>query len=416
MLRTVETAVRTDLGLQRRSNEDSSYASAPLFVVADGMGGARAGEVASQLAIDAFMAGLPSAGTPEERLAAVVQRANQEIYRRSLTDPESAGMGTTVTAALLEGDGLAIAHVGDSRAYLLRERNLTRLTEDHSLVEELVRGGKLTEAEAHDHPQRSVITRALGIEPVVVIDTLTCPLRAGDVVLLCSDGLTSMLEDPQVRDAVAESASLYAAADRLINDANAAGGRDNITVVLFRVQEADPAHSLDEPTMIARGAELEARPGGSESRLTGGWRPGGSRSGGSRSTLPLARIQGKRLHMPAGFVQRSEHERHFGAVGKAFVTLVALAFVLFLVGGAGYLAGRHSYFLGTDSQGTVVVYKGFPYTLPLGVPLYSTFYVSGVPALTIPARVRGAVLNHALRDQSSAIKLINDLELGKITG
>ena len=198
MLRAAETTVRTDVGRQRRGNEDSSYAQPPVFVVADGMGGAQAGEVASQMVVESFVEGLPAEGTPEERLSVVVQRANREIHDRSHTEAESAGMGTTVTAAYLDADSVALAHVGDSRAYLLRDGELSRLTEDHSLVEELLRGGKLTEEEALEHPQRSVITRALGIEPIVEIDTWTYPLRPGDVVLLCSDGLTSMISEQQV--------------------------------------------------------------------------------------------------------------------------------------------------------------------------------------------------------------------------
>src|ERR1700742_5240477 len=190
MLRVAETISRTDTGRQRRGNEDSSYARAPLFVVADCMGGTRAGEVASHIAVQAFEQGLPDEGTPEERLATVVQRANREIHDRSVNEQERAGMGTTITAAFLTDDGVTLAHVGDSRAYLLRDGNLTRLTEDHSLVEELVRGGKLTEEEALEHPQRSIITRALGPEPIVDVDTWTYPLRSGDVILLCSDGLT----------------------------------------------------------------------------------------------------------------------------------------------------------------------------------------------------------------------------------
>src|ERR1700761_3997507 len=176
MLTAAETIVRTDTGRQRRGNEDSSLAHPPVFVLADGMGGAQSGEVASQIVVDAFSAGLPDDGTPEERLSVVVQRANREIHERSQSEAENAGMGTTVTAAYLDQDAVALAHVGDSRGYLLRDGELSRLTEDHSLVEELLRDGRLTEEEAFEHPQRSVITRALGIDPIVEIDTWTYPL------------------------------------------------------------------------------------------------------------------------------------------------------------------------------------------------------------------------------------------------
>ena len=164
MLRAAETALKTDTGRQRRDNEDNAFARAPVFVVADGMGGAQAGEVASQIAIETFEQGLPDSGSPEERLADRVREANHQIYERSRADRERAGMGTTLTAAYVDDTHVAIAHVGDSRAYLFRDGTLERLTQDHSLVEELVRQGKLTAEQAAEHPQRSIITRALGPE------------------------------------------------------------------------------------------------------------------------------------------------------------------------------------------------------------------------------------------------------------
>ncbi|MDE3133697.1 MAG: Stp1/IreP family PP2C-type Ser/Thr phosphatase [Acidobacteriota bacterium] len=399
MLRAAETSVRTDVGRQRRSNEDSSYASGPVFVVADGMGGAQAGEVASQMVVEAFAEGLPQDGTPEERLSVVVQRANHEIHARSRSDAASAGMGTTVTAAYLDQDSVALAHVGDSRAYLLRDGELVRLTEDHSLVEELLRGGKLTEEEAFEHPQRSVITRALGIEPIVEIDTWTYPLRAGDVVLLCSDGLTSMLSEQRVAELLLEAQDLDEAADRLIAEANAAGGRDNITVVLFRVELADAAQdAVDQPTIISTAGALSAAP-----------------AAAAIKPVRRARLQGYKPHMPSGFVQPAGKERHFGPLGKTVAALTALVFVLCLVGAGGYLASRQLYFLGTNRQGTVVLYRGFPYVLPFGIPLYETYYVSGVPAARIPVDRRATWLNHAMRDQTNAISMINALEQGQIS-
>ncbi|HUY58578.1 MAG TPA: Stp1/IreP family PP2C-type Ser/Thr phosphatase [Solirubrobacteraceae bacterium] len=406
MLTAAETIVRTDVGRQRSGNEDSAYAQPPVFVLADGMGGAQSGEVASQIVVDAFARGLPAEGTAEERLSMVVQRANKEIHSRSQNEIENAGMGTTVTAAYLDADALALAHVGDSRAYLLRDGELTRLTEDHSLVEELLRGGKLTEEQALDHPQRSVITRALGIEPIVEIDTWTYPVRPGDVVLLCSDGLTDMLPEQQIEETLVEAPDLSAAAALLVDAANAAGGRDNITVVLFRVAVADDAAAhLDQPTVISYGA------GPLAGAVAGAPAPAPQ----APKQAQLARLQGFKPHMPAGFVQPAGQERHFGRLGKTVAGLTALAFVLCLIGGGGYLASRQLYFLGTNGQGTVVVYRGFPYVLPLGIPMYETFYVSGVPASTIPASYRAKILDHAMRDQTSATKLINNLELGEIS-
>ena len=260
VLRVAETVVRTDTGRQRRGNEDSSYARAPLFVVADGMGGAQAGEVASQLAVEAFAQGLPAEGSPEERLAECVREANRRIHELSRSEAEHAGMGTTLTAALLDADTLSIAHVGDSRAYLYRDGELRRLTRDHSLVGELVEQGKLTEAQAEEHPQRSIITRALGPEPSVQVDTWSYPVRDGDVLLLCSDGLTSMIGEEHIARVLAGTSDLPRTGDRLIDEANAAGGRDNITVVLFRIEavgEDDPAGVRREEVQLP-GREVAA--------------------------------------------------------------------------------------------------------------------------------------------------------------
>ena len=236
MLRAADWIPLTHTGLQRRENEDAVLAQPPVFVVADGMGGAQAGEVASRIAVDAFAEGLPERGSPEERLAAVALTANRRIYELSRTESERAGMGTTLTAAYLGENDLAIAHVGDSRAYLFRDGSLTRLTQDHSLMAELIRRGKLTEEEAADHPQRSIITRALGPEPQVTVDTWTYPVRAGDVILMCSDGLTSMISEAQVTEILRTYTGVEAAAQALIDEANRAGGRDNITVILVRLE------------------------------------------------------------------------------------------------------------------------------------------------------------------------------------
>jgi serine/threonine protein phosphatase PrpC len=414
MLRVAESISRTDTGRQRRGNEDSSYVHAPVFVVADGMGGARAGEVASHIAVQAFEQGLPEEGSPEERLSIVVQRANREIHDASVSEQERAGMGTTITAAFLNEDAVTLAHVGDSRAYLLRDDILTRLTDDHSLVEELVRGGKLTEEEALDHPQRSIITRALGPEPIVEVDTLTYPLRPGDVILLCSDGLTSMIPERQVELALVQSGSLGEGAKRLIDEANAAGGRDNITVVLFRVEEAgDGSAPVDQPTMITPAPETEAyeieRPTRREAGSAAG--PAGpeavTRPFFARPA-PLARTQGRRA-APRG-------ERRVSRLARASVIVMIVGTILFVLGAAAYLGTRNLYFIGTNGQGTVVVFRGAPYTLPFGIPAYETFYVSGVPAATIPKDRRATILNHAIHGQNAAAKLINDLELCNISG
>src|SRR4051794_39616546 len=239
MLRVEEQAFRTDTGRQRSANEDSFFVRSPIFVVADGMGGAQAGEVASKAAADAFDRDLPSS-SPEAFLRETIEAANREIHELARDDPSRAGMGTTITAVIVdaEGEAVAIGHVGDSRAYRLRGGKLERLTRDHSLVEEMRRKGQLTEEQAEDHPQRSIITRALGPEPEVEVDLQTVPVQSGDVFLICSDGLTTMLDDEHVARLLMRASSMDSAVRALVDEANRAGGRDNITVVAFRLEDA----------------------------------------------------------------------------------------------------------------------------------------------------------------------------------
>src|SRR5512132_2388189 len=202
-MRIADSAGTTDAGRKRRRNEDSFVREPPLFAVADGMGGAQAGEVASRLAAAAFREFHEADDLdPEERVAAIIQEANRSIYERARSDAQASGMGTTITAALVTGSSVAIGHVGDSRAYRLREGKLEQLTEDHSLVADLVRSGRLTPQEADAHPQRSVITRAVGTDPDVDVDAFTIEAEEGDVFLICSDGLSDMVEDEEILELV----------------------------------------------------------------------------------------------------------------------------------------------------------------------------------------------------------------------
>ena len=234
----------TNPGRKRRRNEDAYVCDPPLFAVADGMGGAQAGEVASSLAAEAIKVGNnPEAlAGGEERVAELIQEANRRVHQRAVDDESASGMGTTMTVALFHPDGsISIGHVGDSRAYLHRDGELEQLTDDHSLVAELVRRGELSPEEAEVHPQRSVITRALGTDPDVDVDTFTVQAVEGDVFLLCSDGLTTMLDADTITAIVERNRhDLHAAARALIREANERGGDDNITAVLFEVVEGDP--------------------------------------------------------------------------------------------------------------------------------------------------------------------------------
>jgi len=250
----------TDTGRKRRRNEDAYVVAPPLFAVADGMGGAQAGEVASKLAAAALSDTDAGSLTGTERVTSLFQEANRRIYERSATDPAVSGMGTTMTVALVEGDEVVIGHVGDSRAYLLRDGRIEQLTDDHSLVAELIRSGKLSAEEAETHPQRAVITRALGTDPDVDVDAFAVHAQAGDLFLVCSDGLTTMVDDEDILALLQRHHDdLPRAAKALVADANRHGGEDNITVVAFEIVADDPPEDVggDTLTMPAPGGALE---------------------------------------------------------------------------------------------------------------------------------------------------------------
>ena len=239
MIAIVQSFGSTDTGRKRRRNEDAFVCEPPLFAVADGMGGAQAGEVASGLAAAALRESGANGGG-EQRVAQLIQEANRRVHDRAISDAAASGMGTTITAALVEPDGrVAFGHVGDSRAYLLRDGHLDQLTDDHSLVAELVRRGELSPQEAEVHPQRSVITRALGTDPDVDVDTFSVDARPGDVFLICSDGLSSYVDGNEIEEVIARNRfDLESAAKALIQAANRGGGDDNITAVLFALAGA----------------------------------------------------------------------------------------------------------------------------------------------------------------------------------
>jgi PPM family protein phosphatase len=245
----------SDTGKKRRRNEDSYVVAPPLFAVADGMGGAQAGEVASKLAAAALEDTDSGAGDGEARVVSLIQEANRRVYERANTDPATTGMGTTMTVALVEGELVTIGHVGDSRAYLVRAGRLEQLTEDHSLVNELLKSGKLSPKEAETHPQRSVITRAVGTDPDVDVDVFKIEAHEGDVFLLCSDGLTDMVDDEGILDLVERHHDdLDRAAKSLVSAANRGGGEDNITVIAFTIAAGGdtvqmPAAEPDEDTL-----------------------------------------------------------------------------------------------------------------------------------------------------------------------
>jgi PPM family protein phosphatase len=372
MLRVVDQAFRSDTGRQRQANEDAFFASAPLFAVADGMGGAQAGEVASRIAAESFGPVERGDESPEAYLRSIAEKANRRIHGIAERDSSRSGMGTTLTAAIVEGDDVSLAHVGDSRAYLLRDGELRLLTSDHSLVEELRRQGRLTDAQAEDHPQRSIITRALGPEQDVEVDTLTVSARPGDVFLLCSDGLTTMIKDERIAEILGESDDLDAAVDRLVAEANEAGGRDNITAVAFRLAEAEVAEAVEGKTLVGPSAEE-------------------------------AGLSAERVRAAAAPPPRRPRLRTAAKV-------LAGALIVAAIGVGAWLGMRQVYFLGTDEGGRLTLYRGLPYDLPLGIELYSEVYSVPVQVASLPVDRRESAIDHELRGRDDAVSLLNDLE------
>jgi PPM family protein phosphatase len=247
----------TDTGRKRRRNEDSFVCDPPLFAIADGMGGAQAGEVASRLAAGAIREGGPADGG-EQRIFELIQEANRRVYDRATSDPNTSGMGTTMTVAIVNGDDVAFGHVGDSRAYLIRDGRMEQLTEDHSLVNELLKSGKLSPEEADVHPQRSVITRAVGTDPDVDVDTFTVTARAGDLYLLCSDGLTDVVSEKEIFGLVEQHrGDIDRALRALVKEANRGGGDDNITVVAFEITDGPVNDGQTKEQAVPAGYESE---------------------------------------------------------------------------------------------------------------------------------------------------------------
>jgi protein phosphatase len=373
-LAIVDSAGVTQTGNVRRSNEDSYLMRSPLFMVADGMGGAQAGEIASRMCAEAFAQADLIGPAATDVLRETIRVANSRILERSRSDPDAAGMGTTVTAAFMdEGGTIAFAHVGDSRAYLLRDGSLQRLSDDHSLVGELVRKGELSETDAEHHPQRSVITRALGTDESVEVDTFEVRAQDGDVFLLCSDGLNTMVPEPAIADIMAGGDAAAAIARDLVRAALAGGGEDNVTAIVFRIGET----SADAEAQAAASADGRTHilPAGLEDDETDEDDGGGPRA------------------------------RTIAAVLGAGVFAVALAV-------AAVVGLRESHFIGADTAtGRVAVYQGVPIDLPFGVHLYHVVYESTLSYATLTPRQRKTLFDHTLRSDSGAMSTLRPYEV-----
>ncbi|MBI5870891.1 MAG: Stp1/IreP family PP2C-type Ser/Thr phosphatase [Actinobacteria bacterium] len=374
-------ATATHTGLVRKANEDALFARAPVFAVADGMGGAQAGEVASSLAVQAFEWFVPQTSSPEEELRRLITRVNGNIHELAVADPARSGMGTTLTAAVVRGQSVTLAHVGDSRAYLLRDGALTQLTEDHSLVGEMLRSGQITSAEAEEHPQRSIITRALGVDPGVEIDTSTLEWRPGDLLLLCSDGLYSMVPDETIAAILAGDGVLSSTAQALIEAANAAGGRDNISVVII-----SPDGSAEPGSTEATAVMTDIAASGDES---------GAGPDSAGEDFPGGMIE------EPGLLARLRH--FFSTLAGRIVIGLVLAGVLLT---AAWFITRQVYYLGVEGD-HVVVYQGVPYDL--GPWSLSTMYRNSIVRFSeLEPFEQERIIKQELQSKSDAEKMLDN--------
>ena len=389
-MRLGRSAAATDPGRRRRHNEDAYVCEPPLFAVADGIGGAQAGELASKLAATALRDDAGSdGGDPGRRVDDLIQEANRRVYERQSQDASASGMGTTITVALVEGSRVWIGHVGDSRAYLFREGGLEQLTEDHSLVAELVRSGKLSPEEAEAHPQRSVVTRALGTDPDVDVDMFHVDAKPGDLFLLCSDGLTTMVDDETILQEIDRHRDdLPKTAKALVRAANRGGGEDNITVVFFELEGDEQAA---ERTVL-----LPPREDGAEAE--------------DDDTLDeLDRVGPVAVAEEA--LPAEEPKRREGHPVRRRVLLATLALVVFLLAcAAGGYALWRSHFVGAEPNGHVAVYQGVPWNLVGNVRLYRTVYVSPLLSAQLSRPERRKLFDHSLLTKSSALEEVHRYE------
>lgn len=359
-------AARSDVGSVREHNEDSFLVKSPLFVVADGMGGHEAGEVASKLAVDTMSEYGPKSTNPEA-IAASVIKANEAVLRGAKDGTGKPGMGTTLTAAFIYDDEVTVAQVGDSRAYLLHDKQLQRITRDHSLVADLIEQGRLTEAEARFHPQRSVITRALGSDPGMQPDVYQLQVEQGDVLLLCSDGLSSMVSDDVIESILIENPVPAAACDALVDEAIAAGGLDNVTVIVVDPlgdNEAEEDDGIVVEQLVSDIPEDQVKPKQSQKK-TDAKAPASSDSKEQVATAPTpataaASSKTKDSDKPSRSRKKAKHSKR--KQRSKFAPLIwTLVFVIILGAAAlGFFAyAQNSYFIVAEN-GIVRVYRGLP--------------------------------------------------------
>ena len=366
----VSVGVKSDIGRVREGNEDSFLVDDPLYVVADGMGGHLAGDVASSTAVD-VISRHSSTASPEDpqTLAELIRGANAAIWEKASADPELHGMGTTCTLVLLDGATAHIAHVGDSRAYLWRDGQLKQITQDHTLVARMVQEGRIREEDAERHPQRSIITRALGVDADVDVDLSALDLRAGDRLLLCSDGLSSMIDHEAIASGLREHQDPQAAADDLVARANEAGGEDNVTVVVIDLDGRAAPPPAPPPT---RRPETESPP---------------------VEDLPDNEPSPRRRW-----------------VKPIVIALVVLA----LIAGGGYFLLQHLrtnyWYVGVNEDDVVTIFQGRSEDL-FGIDLDEPVEVTGLPLADLPENLRDNVEEGRTADsRADAEQIVTDLE------
>jgi PPM family protein phosphatase len=386
----------TDAGKVRQNNEDAMLIGdgedETLFVVADGIGGFEAGEVASSLAVEVLRD-----LQPDEPFNAAIGEANRRIVAAGRGDEKLSGMGTTIVAVRFGGTQrepvAEVAHVGDSRVYLLRGGDMKPVTEDHSLVAELVRSGDLTRDQAAEHPQKNLITRALGADEEVDVDTAILPVEAGDRILLCSDGLSDMVHEDGISLILAESPDDPEKAARgLLSAALDAGGNDNITVVVIDVKEQPEQRQTEAPERRERrsGGTSEMLAVGSEARAP-------SRDSGAQ----------RRPRRSSRSTRRKRRSRGFrNALGK-LVRGLAIILVLALALTPAYLWGSSRYYFEFD-EGEVVAYQGLPYA-PLGIELNQEWRRPGLTESEIKDPYKRPIENHKLYTRDQIERVLEDL-------
>jgi protein phosphatase len=411
---TVRAYGATHTGRVRASNEDSYLVGDAVFAVADGMGGHQAGEIASDAALEPLRAlDIPSMTEPADvgdALATAVRQANTLVVERAQSDPSLEGMGTTLTAIAIREGRLHLAHVGDSRAYLLRENEkISQLTTDHTLVERLIQEGRLSRDEAATHPQRNVITRAIGHEATVEVEVLPpIMLQDGDQILLCSDGLSGPVDDERISSILAGTADGEAAVDGLLAEANAAGGPDNITAVLLRIGD----RWLDAQT-------VSIEKGGSSTQqiaLLGKPDPNGtaqiSDDTDTATDAETAEVEEEswaetmeRIGTPVDTGTQAKPR------GRLAATVLALLIVVAVIVGGGWLVMSRSYFV-SSHDGVLAIYQGVPQDIAgLSVARVLPEEITTTPVAEFPDFRRRAIENgFSAQSLADARRIVEDLQ------